>query len=387
MKKMNNVSLRIQGKDIPLSHILKTALTLVLIAVCIPVFSLANGIYSAAGSINIADKDSAVSQENLDNFIQQDTSSTLSDSDEDIILDANAQMEAFFLENQEIVKAVDDRIINILLIGCDANDYEGWLRSDSMIILSIDLENGKVKLISLMRDMRVKVAGSYDKLNAAFAYDSSGQLLLDTIEENFLIHIDDFVCINYRAFKDAVDAIGGIYMTVDEKDIKAFNECIYDETQHFTEPGYQLLNGTKALAYCQMRAVGTDVGRTARQRMVMTELLKMAKDMSLFEMKDLIEAVLPNLHTNMSQGELFYLALQAVSMDGLSIEQMRIPMDNTWSDLVVDGRWYISFDHRKNVEALHEMIFGDLEADEENAETSSSDAKTSDSDAGDNSDE
>ena len=143
MKKMNNVSLRIQGKDIPLSHILKTALTLVLIAVCIPVFSLANGIYSAAGSINIANKDPAVSQENLDNFIQQDTSGTLSDSDEDIILDANAQMETFFLENQEIVKAVDDRIINILLIGCDANDYEGWLRSDSMIILSIDLENGK----------------------------------------------------------------------------------------------------------------------------------------------------------------------------------------------------------------------------------------------------
>lgn len=384
MDKKNNVSLRSGSGEISLSHILKTVFAFVLLALCIPVFTTVNGLYSAAGSISIADNDPAISQENLDSFIQDDTNDTLSDSDEDVILDANAQMEAFFLENQEVVKAVDDRIINILLIGCDSNTYDGWLRSDSMIILSIDLDNGKVKLISLMRDMRVKVAGSYDKLNAAFAYDSSGQLLLDTIEENFLIHIDDFVCINYRAFKDAVDALGGIYMTVEEKDIKAFNECIYDETQHFTEPGYQHLNGTKALAYCQMRAVGSDVGRTARQRMVMTELLKMAKDMSLFEMKDLIEAVLPNLHTNMSQGELFYLALQAVSMDGLSVEQMRIPMDNTWEDLIVDGRWYISFNHRKNVDALHEMIFGDLEAD---AEASSSDAEASGSDAEEDSDE
>jgi len=336
--------------------ILAIILTITLI---VPIFSVINSIYAAANSINTVSEQPQMDDGLLSQFIKDDINTSLSNSDAQMVFDADSKLSAFLSENTEPIETADDGIINILLIGCDSNEYTGYLRSDSMMILSINPDKGTVKLISLMRDMRVLVNGSYEKLNAAFAYDSSGQLLLDTIEKNFLIDIDDFICINYRAFRNAVDALGGVRVPVEEGDIKAINKCISNEEHHLTHPGEQLLNGTQTLAYCQMRAVGTDVARTARQRIVMTELIRMAQDMSFSDLTEIIEATMPNVLTNMSQGELFWLALKAVGMDSMSVEQMRIPLDNTWQDVIVDQRWYISFDLEKNVNALHEMIYGD----------------------------
>lgn len=331
-----------------------------LLVICVPAFSAINELYLALNSMAIA-QPIAPSDEQLMQFQQDDTDTALSDTDIGIVYDADAAAAAFLEANKEPINTDETGIINILLIGCDSTGYEGYLRSDSMIILSIDPERSSIKLISLMRDMRVRIGNGYDKLNAAFAYDSSGQLLLDTIEQNFLLDIDDFICINYRAFRDAVDALGGVRVTVDEGDIRAINKCISNEDYHLTFAGEQLLNGTQALGYCQMRSVGTDIARTARQRAVMTELLSMAQEMSITEMTDIISAVFPNVLTNMSQGKIFWLALEALSMEDIRVEQMRIPIDHSWEDVIVDQRWYIAFNHRKNVNALHEMIYGDAE--------------------------
>ncbi len=335
-----------------------------LLAACVPLFSAINGLYAAINSLSTVQSGGAVSpaEGQKEQFVADDTDHTLSDTDISVVYDADAEATAFLEANKEPINTDESGIINILLVGCDSNGYEGYLRSDSMIILSIDTERSKVKLISLMRDMRVLVGGGYDKLNAAFAYDSSGQLLLDTIEQNFLLDIDDFICINYRAFRDAIDILGGVRVTVDEGDIRAINKCITNEAYHLTHDGEQLLNGAQALGFCQMRAVGTDIARTARQRVVMSELLSMAQDMSISEMTELIGAVFPNVLTNMSQGELFWLALEALAMEDIKVEQLRIPIDHSWEDVVVDQRWYIAFNHRKNVTALHDMIYGDAEA-------------------------
>ena len=383
-KKFRQIIKKLKTRNSPLRRSVLMALLSVLLIICIPMFSFINELYIVTQSINTVGMNAQVSEEDLEQYRLDDTDETLSDSDISVIEDANAQIAAFMEANKEPIKTDDDGIINILLIGCDSNTYEGYLRSDSMIILSVDTVRSKVKLVSLMRDMRVQIGdrGSYDKLNAAFAYDSSGQLLLKTIEKNFLVHIDDFVCINYRAFKDAVDALGGVRVTVEEGDIEAINKCISDEIHHITHAGEQLLDGPQTLGFCQMRKVGTDVARTARQRIVMTELLNMAQDMSLTDIKELIEATLPNVMTNMTQGELFYLALQAASLDNISIQELRIPIDRSWDDLVVDGRWYISFNHQKNVDALHEMIYGDAEraaAEKAAAEQAAAEASGSDS--------
>ena len=79
------------------------------------------------------------------------------------------------LKNVDVVDAdleYDQDVVNILLIGCDkrADETEAG-RSDSTMIATIDLKNGKLKLTSLMRDMYIDIPGyGYHKFNAAYSY-------------------------------------------------------------------------------------------------------------------------------------------------------------------------------------------------------------------------
>ncbi|MBQ4313400.1 MAG: LCP family protein [Clostridia bacterium] len=342
-----------------LKRSLTICIILLLLLVCTPAFLAVNEVISMTYGLGGSGEYFTMTPEEAEKYRLMDADQSLTDSEESVIEDADAQAQAFLQEHQEVINADESGIINILLIGCDSHDYEDYLRSDSMIILSIDRERGEVKLTSLMRDMRVYIEGyGYDKLNAAFAYDGSGKLLLDTIESNFLIRIEDFICINYRHFRDAIDLLGGVEVDVDEDYIDAINACIGEEKHHLTEGGVQRLNGAQTLGFCQMRKVGNDTGRTERQRIVMSKLLAMASELSLLEMREVIETMMPGLLTNMSQGELFYLALQAVTMGEFETQQMRIPLDGTWYDLIKNKIWYIGFDHDANVEALHDFIYG-----------------------------
>ena len=79
------------------------------------------------------------------------------------------------LKNADVVDAdleYDQDVVNILLIGCDKRSDETEAgRSDSTMIATIDLKNGKLKLTSLMRDMYIDIPGyGYHKFNASYSY-------------------------------------------------------------------------------------------------------------------------------------------------------------------------------------------------------------------------
>lgn len=118
------------------------------------------------------------------------------------------------LKNVDVVDAdleYDQDVVNILLIGCDkrADETEAG-RSDSTMIATIDLKNGKLKLTSLMRDMYIDIPGyGYHKFNAAYSYGGV-QLEYETIAENFGIKLDGYVEVDMEAFRDVVDLIGGV---------------------------------------------------------------------------------------------------------------------------------------------------------------------------------
>ena len=339
-------------------RVVVTWIGMIMAILAVPVVMLTSGVFTALDAINFVQDGRKMSESEIEEYRREEADESLSDSDAELINSADAMMEEFLRNNQEPIE-YDDDLLNILLIGCDADDYEGRLRSDSLMIMSIDKESGTVRIASLMRDMRVYMPDcGYDKLNAALSYDSSGQLLLDTISENFLIDIEHFVCINYDAFRDAIDLLGGVTVDVKEEEIKAINKCMNREANFITESGEQTLTGVQTLAYCQMRKVGYDTGRTARQRAVIGELLRRVGTMNLSQMTEVIETVMPGLMTNMTQGELFYLALEAAAIGDIKVEQMQVPVDGTWYDLVRDQIWYVSFDHEANIEALQDFLHG-----------------------------
>ena len=121
-------------------------------------------------------------------------------------------------------------ITNIALFGVDARSYDGTFsgRSDAIMVLTIDNEHGKIKLTSILRDVRVYIGeecaydSGYDKLNHAYAYGGP-ELAIKTINQNFGLNIEDYVTVNFAAMAEIVDAFGGVDIEVTDGEISELN--------------------------------------------------------------------------------------------------------------------------------------------------------------------
>ena len=149
-------------------------------------------------------------------------------------------------------------ITNVLLIGTDGRTEDEAARADSIIIATLDNNNKKVKLTSIIRDTVVDIPEyGEDKINAAFFYGSSelnddgklrgfeggADLLMDTIEDNFNIHLDKYVIVNFWGFEEIIDEIGGIEADIKDYEIDEVNKYIGESTgvnsPPITETGLQ----------------------------------------------------------------------------------------------------------------------------------------------------
>ena len=270
------------------------------------------------------------------------------------------------LENAEELVS-DDNVLNILLIGCDARSKTGRGRSDSMILLSINKNTKKVIMTSFLRDTWVNIPGvGNQRLNAAY-YFGGPKLLIKTMESNFHIRIDKYVRVNFYSFIDTVDAIDGVDIDVTEEELEYLNDYVKHENRLLgnnendnlvKNTGKQTLNGVQALAYARIRYVGTDFARTQRQRTVMNEIFRKAKNLSLTEMNDFLEKLLPNITTNLEKGQIFSLILNA--SDYLSYERIdqSIPNLGSFKNMVIDGMMVLGIDFEKYNAELKESIYG-----------------------------
>lgn len=353
----------------------------VLLAVMIPAMMLVNRFVNIFSSYQYVTSGQVMSEAEREEYRQSEADQTLSDSSAEDLMAADNQFNEFLQQNSELLKCDEYGITNILLVGCDAESYDGYIRSDSMMVLSINKTQKTVKIVSLMRDMRVFIPryDYYDKLNAAMAYDNSCQLLLETIEYNFKIPIDKFVIINYAAFSEIVDLMGGIGISVDPDHVNAINKSISNPANYLTRGGYQTLNGMQSLAFCRMRMVDSDVGRTQRQRDFLTAMIRKLLKSGPETMISAAEVTMPNVMTNMTFGEIVSLVTDSAGMSLYDISQLRIPADGTWYDLVENQIMYIGFNAKKNVRLLHEFLYAD--AEEAAALASSANTSPSDSEA------
>ena len=114
----------------------------------------------------------------------------------------------------------EEGVTNILLIGNDSRENGEDGRSDAMILLSISNRTKKIYMTSLLRDMYVEIPGYKDnRLNAAYSYGGA-ELLMETIEQNFDIHISRYVLVNFEAFANLVDAVGGVDLELTGKEVE-----------------------------------------------------------------------------------------------------------------------------------------------------------------------
>lgn len=255
----------------------------------------------------------------------------------------------------------DDRIINLLLVGADKR--ESWKesgRSDSVMIATMDLKHKKLKVASLMRDMYVEIPGHQDnRFNAAYSFGGVS-LLYQTIAVNFNIRLDGYVVVDFKAFKDVINTIGGVEVTLTEKE-QAYLVKKYKNkkgTVADVEVGRNIMNGEQALAYTRIRqdAKG-DFGRTERQRNVVQAIFKEVKSMSYQDVLDMVNKVTQNVSTDLTNDEIIDYVSKIILMGTTEIEQCRIPLDDTYTQDRIRNMAVLLPDFEANTKALHDFIY------------------------------
>ncbi|KUO95719.1 LCP family protein [Ferroacidibacillus organovorans] len=157
-----------------------------------------------------------------------------------------------------------------LIVGTDSRAGES-ARSDTMVLAKSNAAGTRVLLISVPRDMRVAIRGyGTTKVNHALAYGNL-PLLKKTLDETFGFHIDHALSVDFDAFKELVDALGGVPMTVE----RAMDyDDASDGTHIHLRPGRQILDGKKALDYVRFRHDAlADTGRMARQQKLLRAIV------------------------------------------------------------------------------------------------------------------
>ena len=208
---------------------------------------------------------------------------------------------------------------HLLLIGIDARPGEKTGRSDTMIIVTLDPDGNVIKLTSIMRDLYVEIPGrKNNRINSAYVFGGP-ELLMETIEVNFGIHIDYYIAVNFSMLGSLIDSIGGLTLNVEDSyymerinavikmDNKVLGININDGL--LTKPGEQLMTGKQAQAYARYR-YGTkdgDFGRTVRQREVLMQIFRKVSGKSLTELLKLVEANKENVYTNLGLGDILTL--------------------------------------------------------------------------------
>lgn len=157
----------------------------------------------------------------------------------------------------------------ILLIGSDADPKRNDPgRSDSIILLFLNPQTNKAALLSLPRDLRVRIPGhGMNKINAAFAFGGV-DLVRQTIQTEFGITTDYYAHANFNGFVEIVDMLGGVEIDVPDVEGRGRGMNYTDRAGNLyinLRPGKQLLDGTQAMGFVRYRKADSDFARSERQ--------------------------------------------------------------------------------------------------------------------------
>jgi polyisoprenyl-teichoic acid--peptidoglycan teichoic acid transferase len=204
---------------------------------------------------------------------------------------------------------------NILLLGVGDPGHDGENLTDSILILSIDYKTNSVAMFSIPRDTYVKIPGNGStKINAANVYGENKQkgsgpaLVKEVVQNTFGIPIDYYVLVNFSGLKQAVDAVGGVTVNVENTfcDYNYPTEYKGDTSTVCFTAGPQNMNGVKALQFSRSRHAlgveGSDFARGKRQQRVLIALKeKMLSTNTTYNPKvvlDLINVLGSNVKTD-----------------------------------------------------------------------------------------
>ena len=253
-----------------------------------------------------------------------------------------------------------DGRLDILLVGADSGPGRWSLRTDTLILLSVDVKSGELAIFSIPRNMlNVPLPAESRRafpcrcfpglINALYVYASGHpgtfpgnddvrglravQMAIGTLTGRKL---DGMVVVQLQGFVRLIDAIGGLNITVPQgvRDRHYPLENGKGYVTVYIKPGKQHMNGHRALIYARSRHQDSDYGRMERQQIVLSALGKqLLKGPILLQLPDLLDIAKKNLWTNLKTSDLPDLASLAEQVDIKNMKRYRFVPPTYPSDL------------------------------------------------------
>lgn len=282
----------------------------------------------------------------------------ISENKDDLEIDKEAQE-----------KAKGHNVTNFAFFGIDTRNDEGVKgRSDAIMVVSIDKDNDKIKLSSIMRDTYVDITGhGMDKITHAYAFGGP-QLAVSTINKNFDLDIKNFVTVNFFDLEKIIDTLGGVQINVDSSELKYINSYINEtakisgkSAKHVNKTGTHNLTGQQAVAYSRIRyTAGGDYARTERQREVLAGLLNKISTMSKNKLVSVVPELAKYVTTNMDVKDMISAGVDALQSNISNIDSERFPVDGNAIGNKINGVYYLTTDLEKSTEQMFKYIYEDV---------------------------
>ncbi len=254
---------------------------------------------------------------------------------------------------------------NIAVFGLD-NRSDGKYdsgNSDVIILASICNKTRDVKLVSVYRDTYLSVGDAKLK-KANSAYGRGGvENAVRMLNTNLDLDIKKYVCVDWAAVVEVVDALGGIDIEVTDEELPYLNDHTNEvmamtgvEVPYLKHSGLVTLNGTQAVGYSRIRYVGNDYQRTSRQRIVIQAMLTKAKQAGPGTLLEICNTVFPHISTSFKLTEIIDLASHVAEYN--ITETSGFPMELR-TESIDGGDTIVPLELTNNVTSLHLMLFGE----------------------------
>ena len=223
------------------------------------------------------------------------------------------QLRDLLLSQNNVLAGENEGRINIMLIAVGGEGHKGKDLADTIMIASINPHTNKAALLSIPRDLYVQVPEReyFSKINAVHAYGESqktdnGPIVLGTLLEEITgqpIHY--YIRIDFTAFKNIIDAIGGINITIENS--------FFDYWHKISFPaGTEKMNGERALAYVRARYIegpeGGDFKRAARQQQMLLasreKVFSVQTALDFTKLNSILNSLSDNIRTDMQLWEM-----------------------------------------------------------------------------------
>ena len=262
---------------------------------------------------------------------------------------------------------------NIALLGIDSqtDDNSTDARSDCIMVLSINKKTKEVNLFSIFRDTIVEMDEygeiQLEKINHAYYGGAANSI--KTINKNFDLNITEYALAHFSTVVKFINAVGGIDIDIDSEELKYINgyiknvsEVTGEYSNYLYNTGMQHLDGTQATAYCRIRYTsGLEYKRTERMREVLVAGANKLRKMSISEIYNIVNIMLPEITTNIPRDEIINIIPDALSYElkntfGFPYEKqdilVQLPKHSTSQSYVAANTL------EKSVLKLHQEVFG-----------------------------